>query len=192
MLIERRMGKSSKQSHKIDFIFQLFEIHFSIAARYRWKSPWFFAHICWTRRKRKVSTIRIWLFARRFPPCSNADNNAAERRYTNLSAAIFLSAPEIGLSDAPERYQGQGRSAFRCIDKSHQSPKSKIGNWYSPLFDKSPPRYRHGKYRIDSTSYPAAGKSWFVASCLPRSRQNRLHRETGFIAKVEFNLSAQR
>ena len=72
-----------------------------------------------------VSTIRIWLFAKRFPPCSNADNNAAERRYTNLWSAIFQVAPEIVLSDAPERYQEQGRSAFQCIGKSHQSPRIK-------------------------------------------------------------------
>ncbi len=31
-----------------------------------------------------------------------------------------------------------------------------------------------------------------LASCLPRARQNGLHRETGFIAKVEVNLSAER
>ncbi len=74
-----------------------------------------------------VSAIRSWLFARRFPPCSNADNNAAERIYTNLFPAIFQVAPEIVLSDAPERYQGQEPSAFQCIGKSHQSPKSKIG-----------------------------------------------------------------
>ncbi len=75
-----------------------------------------------------VSAIRIWLSAKRFPPCSNADNNAAERRHTNLFPAIFQAAPEIVLSDAPERYQGQEQSAFRHIGKSRQSPKSKIGN----------------------------------------------------------------
>ncbi len=31
-----------------------------------------------------------------------------------------------------------------------------------------------------------------LASCLPRSRQNGLHRETGFIAKVAVDLSAER
>ena len=75
-----------------------------------------------------VSTTRIWLSAKRSPPGSNADNNAAERKYTNLWSAIFQAAPKIVLSDAPERYQEQGRSAFQCIGKSHQSPKSKIGN----------------------------------------------------------------
>ena len=116
------------------------------------------------KNNRLVWAIRIWLFAKRCPPYSNADNSAARRKCINPSLAIFQVAERTFLSDAPGRCPGQGRSAFRYIGKSYQSPKSKTANWCSALFDKLRQHYRRERCRTNSTFYRALGK---IRICSP-------------------------